>query len=43
MEHVQENVAGSQFAQRHFYRKTALFERFLSFDVVLDRADGHRH
>lgn len=43
MEHRREDVAGSQFDKRHFYRKTALFDRFLSFDVTLDGAERRRH
>ena len=28
-----EPIEGQRFGKRHFYRKTALFDRFLFFDV----------
>lgn len=34
---------GPAYARRHLYRKTALFDRFLSFDVRLETSDGSRH
>ena len=39
----EDDVSGSRFARRHLYRKTALFDRFLSFDVKLDGATALRH
>jgi hypothetical protein len=43
MEHRQEDTEGTRFDQRHFYRKTALFDRFLSFDVTLEGPGAMRH
>ena len=34
---------GRIFERRHFYRKTALFDRFLSFDVRLEGTGAPRH
>jgi len=41
--HRREDVPGSLLRQRHYYRKAPLFERFLSFDVILQPATGPRH
>jgi hypothetical protein len=38
----QDNIPDRRFEKRHFYRKTPLFDRFLSFDVKLEAA-GPRH
>ena len=43
IEHRQDDIVDSDFEKRHFYRKTALFDRFLSFDVKLETANGRRH
>ena len=43
LDHRQEDVTGSRYGKRHFYRKTALFDRFLSFDVKLETAGGRSH
>ena len=43
LEHREEDVAGSKFAKRQFYRKTGQFDRFLSFDVSLEVAGVSRH
>jgi hypothetical protein len=43
LEHREENTDSDRFGSRHLYRKTALFDRFLSFDVTLDDAGGPRH
>lgn len=43
LDHREEDMAGSRFAKLHFYRKTALFNRFLSFDVRLETAGAVRH
>lgn len=43
LEHRKDDIAGSRFAKHHFYRKTALFDRFLSFDVRLEEADAPPH
>lgn len=41
--HRAEDIPGSPFDQRHFYRKAPLFDRFLSFDVTLERNTAARH
>ena len=43
LEHRQEEVEGSRIAKNNFYRKAALFDRFLRFDVQLDAASKMRH
>ena len=43
LEHRQEDKAGSRFEKQYFYRKTALFNRLLSFDVKLEIAGAVRH
>jgi hypothetical protein len=43
LEHRAEDIPGQSFAKRHFYRKTSLFDRFLSFDVTLETDGMARH
>lgn len=43
LDYREEPVEGSRFEQQHFYRKTPLFDRFLSFKVQLDPMEGMRH
>lgn len=43
LEHRQEGVEGSRLGRRHYYRKSALFDRFLSFEVALESAPGAHH
>ena len=43
LEHREENTDSDQFGRRHLYRKTSLFDRFLSFDLTLANAHGPRH
>jgi len=43
LEYRQDDVAESGFVKRHFYRKTPLFDRFLSFDVKLEGEGALRH
>jgi hypothetical protein len=44
MEMRTEELAGEQFRrERHYFRKTTLFDRLLAFDVKLDIAQGPRH
>jgi hypothetical protein len=43
LEHRSEETPGSRFGQHHFYRKAKLFDRFLGFDVHLDRSEAARH
>ena len=39
----EEQVAGSTYRRNRFYRKTALFDRLLTFNVSLDEAGHTRH
>ena len=41
LEHREEEKDPGHFGRQHLYRKTALFDRFLSFDVTLENAGGH--
>lgn len=43
LEYREDDIAGSRFEKRHLYRKTTLFDRFLSFDVTLETAGDSRH
>jgi len=43
LEHRVDKIDPDRFETRHFYRKIALFDRFLSFHVRLDGAGGPRH
>jgi hypothetical protein len=43
LEHRREDVAGNRFEKRRFYRKTALFDRFLSFDVMFETVGARHH
>ena len=43
LEYRSENIPDSTFAVRHYYRKSALFDRLLTFDVKMDFAQGARH
>ena len=43
LEHRDEEVEGGRLEGRHSYRKSPLFDRFLSFDVVLEASGGVRH
>ena len=43
IESKQEDIAGSGSEKRRFYRKTELFDRFLSFDVKLEGEGALRH
>jgi len=40
LEHRSESVPGNQFVEVHFYRKAALFDRLLAFDVTVDLREG---
>lgn len=42
LDHRQDDIPGRRFDKRQFYRKTPLFDRFLSFDVELE-VSGQRH
>ena len=43
LDHRSEKIAGSRFSELHFYRKAALFDRMLTFDVAVDSIEGARH
>ena len=43
LEYRREESTGRRFEASHFYRKTPLFDRFLSFRVKLEAAAGSRH
>jgi hypothetical protein len=43
LDHRREKDAESRFAEHHFYRKTSLFDRMLTFDVKIDSMKGQRH
>jgi hypothetical protein len=43
LDHRAEKVPGTRFAERHLYRKTPLFDRFLTFDVRTDQLETVRH
>jgi hypothetical protein len=43
LEYRDEKTDSNRFETRHLYRKSALFDRFLSFDVRLDEAGTLRH
>ena len=38
-----EEIPDSRFAERHYYRKAALFDRLLSFDITTDTPSTIRH
>jgi hypothetical protein len=40
VEHRQEDIPGSRFGSRHFYRKTQLFDKVIRFNVTLESAAG---
>ena len=42
LDYRQDDIPERRFDKRHFYRKTPLFDRFMSFDVKLE-ATGPRH
>jgi hypothetical protein len=43
LEHRSEKMPGDRFGKHHFYRKAALFDRLLAFDVAVDSMEGARH
>jgi hypothetical protein len=43
LEYRSEKIPDSRFAARHHYRKSALFDRLLAFDVKMDSVVGRRH
>lgn len=43
LEHHAKDIPGERFLKRHLYRKTPLFDRFLTFDVKLETGGALRH
>jgi hypothetical protein len=43
LEHRSEEMLGDRFGERHFYRKAALFDRLLAFDVAVHSMEDARH
>jgi hypothetical protein len=43
LEYRNEKIANSRFEARRYYRKAALFDRLVAFDVKMDFAKGPRH
>jgi hypothetical protein len=43
LEYRSEKIPNSRFSARHYYRKTALFDRLLTFVVRMDFAGSPRH
>ena len=43
LEHREDEIDRGRFERRHLYRKTALFDRFVSFQVTLEDAGEPRH
>ena len=43
LEHRSEKMPGDRFGEHHFYRKAALFDRLLAFDVAVNSLEGARH
>lgn len=43
LEHREEKDGTGTFSRRHLYRKTAMFDRFISFDVQLEHVDALPH
>ena len=43
LEYRCEKIPDSQFAALHYYRKAAMFDRLLSFDIATDTPSAIRH
>jgi hypothetical protein len=43
LEHRSEQIPDSRFGEHHFYRKAALFDRMLRFNVTVGSMEGARH
>ena len=43
LEYRSEKIPDSRFTTRNYYRKTALFDRLLTFDIKMDFAESLRH
>ena len=42
-EYAAEKIPDSRFAALHYYRKAAMFDRLLSFDIATDTPSAIRH
>jgi hypothetical protein len=42
LEHRSEKIPDSRFGEHHFYRKAALFDRMLTFDIAVIRSEDYR-
>jgi hypothetical protein len=43
VEYRGEKIPDNQFTARHYYRKAAMFDRLLSFDITTDTPSAIRH
>jgi hypothetical protein len=43
LDHRAEKAPGARFAERHFYRKAPLFDRFLTFNIHTEQPETARH
>jgi hypothetical protein len=43
LDHRREPIPDTRFGERHFYRKTRLFDRLLTFHVEIEPPPGSRH
>src|SRR4051812_43355427 len=43
LDHRSETITENRYGERHYYRKAALFDRMLTFDVAVDSIEGARH
>ena len=43
VEYRSEEIPDNRFAERHYYRKAALFDRLLGFDITTDTPSAIRH
>jgi hypothetical protein len=43
LEHRSEEIPNTRFGTQNYYRKSALFERLLKFDVKMELSEGPRH
>jgi hypothetical protein len=43
LEYRSETIPGSRFTAQHYYRKAAMFDRLLTFDVTTNTPSAIRH
>ncbi len=43
LEHRSKKILESRFTAQHYYRKIALFDRLLTFDIKMEFAQAVRH